>query len=64
MNKLQAIAKALQSGRQLAPRPDSAITLRVTVHDSDNTRHERVLRLESEDLAKVGDLLEQAAADG
>lgn len=62
--KEKAVIKALQSGRQFAPKGDAIVTLRVTVYDADNTRHETVVRLESDDLARMGDELERSGQAG
>jgi hypothetical protein len=40
-----------------APNGSDIVTVRVTVYDALNTRHETVLRLESDDLARMGDIL-------
>lgn len=57
--KQKGVAQALQSGRRFAEKTDTIVTLRVTVYDALNTRHETVLRLESEALAAMGDILMQ-----
>lgn len=57
MNKQKGIAEAMQSGRFFQLEAGAIATLRVTVYDKNNTRREAVLRLDSEELAQIGDVL-------
>lgn len=60
--KEKQVITAMQLGRIFAPKPEAQISLKVTVYDADNTRHEASVRVDSEDLARMGDVLLNAYA--